>query len=244
MFLNEMPQVRRAGSMLRLGLYSFCVVSFLNYVVPVLLGVMGPWVFVLSWALSAAVVWYVVRALGRLTPDPRGYLRRFGFAPAVVLVLVALFYFFKLIPPVPLSMQYAGIFRAVEREGDRYKLTYQKPPWYKPWVRDNRHFKARPGDNIYCFTRVFAPRRFAHQIYIRWFSQNASGKWIARDRIPLVVSGGRGEGFRGLAMKSNYEPGNWRVDIETQDGRALGGVRFYVEPDDSTEQREYISRLM
>ncbi len=245
MFLNEMPQVRKAGSMMRLGLYSFCVVSFMNYLLPVLIGRMGNLIFAASWLLSVGIVAVVLKFLAGLTPEPGRYLRRYGFAPAAVLVVVAVFYVEKLIPPVPLSMQYAGIFQSVERAGGEFKLVYQKPPWYKFWVKDNRDFKARPGDTLYCFTRVFAPRRFTHQIFIRWLSKDpVSGKWVSHDRIPLSISGGRGEGFRGDAAKSNYEPGEWRVDIETEDGRALGGVRFRIENDASMEPRELVTRVM
>ena len=80
MFLNEMPQVRKAGSMMRLGLYSFCVVSFLNYLVPVLIGRMGDWIFLLSWLMSVGIVSVVVRFLASLTSEQRSYMRRYGFA--------------------------------------------------------------------------------------------------------------------------------------------------------------------
>lgn len=245
MFLNEMPQVRKAGSMMRLGLYSFCVVSFMNYLIPVLVGHMGGLIFTLSWLLSAVLITLLVRYLAFLSLDRSTYLSHHGWAPGLVLIIVAIFYVGKLIPPVPLSMQYAGIFQSVEKEGTQYKLTYEKPAWYKFWVKDNRDFKARPGDVVHCFTRIFAPRRFTHQIYIRWFSKDvSSGKWIARDRIPLTVTGGRGEGFRGEVAKSNYEPGDWRIDIETADGRALGGLKFHIETDPSNEPRDMQVRWM
>jgi hypothetical protein len=245
MFLNEMPQVRKAGSMMRLGLYSFCVVSFLNYLIPVLIGRMGTLIFILSWSVSVAAVGFVIYFLSRLTPDPARYVRRYSLAPMAVLIIVAVFYAAKLIPPVPLSMQYAGVFHSVERNGSVFTLEYEKPAWYKFWVKDDRDFKARPGDVVYFFTRVFAPRRFTSQIYIRWLSKDpATGTWVSHDRIPLGITGGRGEGFRGEAAKANYAPGEWRVDVESADGRALGGVNFQIENDASTGTRTLLSRAM
>lgn len=245
MFANEMPQIRRAGSVMRLGLYAFCVVSFLNYLIPVIVGRMGWALFAFAWFLSVGITGALIRWLARRMPEPKRAYWRMGWSPGVIMLLIAFLYTQKLIPPVPLSMQYAGIYQNVAREGDRFKLTYQKPPWYKFWRHDDRNFKARPGDRVYCFTRVFAPRRFTHQIYLRWYKKDeTSGEWTPTDRIPLSISGGRDEGFRGYGMKSNYEPGRWRVDVETTDGRALGGAHFKIAADSSVDDREWKVRWM
>ena len=74
MGLNEVPRIRRAGYTLRLGLYGFCVLSFLTYFIPIVLGRIDGWVFLLSLLSSAAVVWQVTRWLACLAeaqPDWR-----------------------------------------------------------------------------------------------------------------------------------------------------------------------------
>lgn len=245
MFANEMPQLRKAGSVMRLGLYAFCMVSFLNYLFPVIVGRMGTALFMLAWLVTAAAVGALINYLSKMTSDPPRARLRLGWSPAAVMVIVASLYSMKLIPPVPLSMQFAGVFHAVEREGDRFKLTYEKQPWYRFWRHDDRAFQARPGDQIHMFTRVFAPRRFTHRIYLRWYKKSdANGEWVATDRIPLAINGGRDEGFRGYGSKSNYDPGRWRVDVETEDGRTLGGVHFTVKTNNETSERSWKTRWM
>lgn len=244
MFVNEMPQLRQRGYRMRVGLYAFCVLSYLNYLLPVLIGRMGAWVFILALTLSIGAIAVLIKRLARMETEPEKAQRRLAAAPAFVLILIAALYFLKWIPPVPLSMQYAGIYHGVVRQGDHYELTHRKWPWYQFWRGDDRPFLALPGDAIHCFVRVFGPRGFREQIYLHWkFRADDRKPYATADRIPLSIYGGRGKGFRGYSAKGNYQPGDWRVDVETSDGRTLGGVDFVVRTEHDP-QRELKIRSM
>jgi hypothetical protein len=245
MVANEMPQVRRLKSLLRLGLYAFCLISYLNYLFPILIGRMGDWVFTLSWILSVGLIYALLKKLASLHPEPKKACVRLGWSPVLVLVLVAVFYFNKWIPPVPLSLQFAGIFRNVEPQPGGYRLTYLKPPWTRFWRESEPVFLAREGDRVYFFTRIFGPSRFEHRVFLRWeLKDPGRNRWITSDRIPLPIKGGRNEGYRGYTYKENYQPGEWRVEVETEDGRVLGGVVFRIEKDPSIEERVFLERWM
>lgn len=245
MVANEMPQIRKWGTQLRLGLYAFCIVSYLNYLLPVLVGRMGWHVFLLGWAFAVGVTFQVLKKLASYSADSTSALKQMGRAPAIVLLLVLTLYSLKLIPPVPLSLQHLGIYRNVEKTGSTYVLTKRVPKWYAFWRTDNRVFPARAGDEIYSFVSVFAPRRFSHSIYIRWSFYNPVKKeWLTADRLPIALAGGRKDGFRGFTRKEHYEPGNWRVEVETEDGRVLGSKSFVVEADASTGERRLKNFLL
>ena len=240
MVLNEVPRVRQAGSPLRMGLYAFCVLSFLNYFIPILLGRIGGWVFLLALVLSAIVVWQVTRWLAPHDGNRRLARRRLFAPAAAVLVLIGLLYAGRLIPPVPLSVQFQGIYHDVRREDGGYTLVYPEPPAWRWWRRDSRPFERRAGDRLHYFARVFAPSGFRHRVVIRWELYDGSrGGWVTTDRIPLSVVGGRNEGYRGVAVKSNFAPGEWRVTAETEDGRAIATLTFEVENDAETGERAW-----
>lgn len=244
MVANELTAVQRASRRLRLGLHAFCVASFLNYLLPVLLGRMGDGVFAMALGLtllfSAGLlfwVWRITRSIGLL--------RSLACPPAAVLGMMGLFYALRWIPPVPLSMQFGGIFHHVGRKADRFELTYRKPPWYRFWRKDDRAFAARPGDRVYCFVRVFAPTHFTHTINLRWRVWDPEDRnYATSDKIPLEIRGGRGEGYRGFAFKANHRPGRWRVDVETSQGRLIGTIPFRIEADTDEGPRDWKIRKM
>jgi len=242
MAVNEVPRIRRLGHPLRLGLYAFCVVSFLTYFIPIVLGRIDGSVFALSLVISAALVWPMAGLLVGSAPDQAARRTRL-FAPALgVLALIGGLYALRLIPPVPLSVQFQGIYHDVRRQDGTFTLVYAKPGRQPFWRHDARPFAARPGDRLFYFARVFAPAGFHHRVLIRWEVFDAArGRWTTTDQIPFQVSGGRAEGFRGTAVKVNFAAGRWRVTAETEDGRALATLTFRVQYDRATGNRAWVT---
>lgn len=239
---NEMPQVRRAGHRLRLGLYAFCVLSFLNYFVPIVIKRMGGWVFLLALLLSLGVLWLVAGRLVVRLPEAPAERRRLFVPAALVCGVIALLYVLRLIPPVPLSVTFQGIYHDVKRHQSGYTLVYETPPVWAFWRHDSRPFHARPGDRVHYFMRVFAPAGFEQKIFARWEVKEDDGEWRTTDRIDLpVVRGGRTDGFRTFSRKSTFRPGRWRVTAETEDGRAIATTGFRIEADAGEDERVWRS---
>lgn len=256
---NELPVFRERGPIVRFALLSLCMTTYFAMLLPILLGFLSPWLFVAAVTLSCAAIGWLLRTLYRSTGDARSIGQRVA-APALGMqgLLVAA-YFTGIIPPVPLSVQFIGIYHEVvppTREEARaslqeagmagaprttpaYELKHQRP-WWKVWQHGDQDFRARPGDVVYCFARVFAPNGFRDAIYVHWWTQSPKGAWDDQGRAQLSISGGRGAGFRAFATKKNYQPGRWRVEIETEDGRDIGVIHFNLKNDSSTEGRTFV----
>jgi DUF2914 family protein len=313
---NELPVFRERGPIVRFALLSLCLTSYLALLLPILLGFLSKWLFVTAVVLACGALVWLVRSLSRWTGDAP-LIRRHVAGPAFGMqALLVAVYFAGAIPPVPLSVQFIGIYHEVvppgaqqqpepgpsligaslaggslpdgslsggspaesapegsvpdgsapdesvpgesvpdgsvsggsppggsvtpprtPRTAGAYLLKHERP-WWKLWQNGDQHFLARPGDVVYCFARVFAPNRFRDAIYVHWWLKGRRG-WVDQGRAQLNISGGRGDGFRAFATKKNYQPGRWRVEVETDDGRDIGVIHFDLVNDLSTNVRDF-----
>ena len=93
--------------------------------------------------------------------------------------------------------------------------------------------------SIYYYTQIYSPARISGTIFIHWFFSDNKNKWQPLDRIALKVVGGRKEGYRGYASKANYQPGQWRVQVETESGQEISRLSFNVQSVDKNPNRTF-----
>jgi hypothetical protein len=219
---NELPRFKALGVPFKFALLALCLLSFAAVVVPIFAGSIGLGVFLLSMLAGAAPL----AALGwqlRSRGARRGILVPLG----LVLVGFLAAYLLRVIPPVPLSIPYIGIYHGVERTAGGFRLSHERP-WWRFWHNGDQRFAAQPGDRVYVFFRVFSPANFSDQVLLRWY-RRLPGGWALQDSIPIRIVGGREEGFRGYGFKSNHAPGSWKIQVETTDAREIGRIYFELE---------------
>ena len=218
---NELKRIKTLGLPFKFALAGLCLLSFAVCVVPIIFGSIGVAVFLTSMLAGS-----VPLAVVGFTARPKDAARRQILVPlGCALILFLTFYFFRLIPPVPLSIPFIGVYHNVERTEAGYRLTHERPAW-RLWHNGDQSFVARPGDRVYVYFRVFSPARFSEQLEMRWHWKDPVRGWTLHDTIPIRIVGGREQGFRGYAFKSRYQPGEWKVQVETADGREIGRVYF------------------
>ena len=225
---NEFLRNRLSNLRLLVALYALACFSFFTFFLPVMIGRMGTWVFLIGAILSVAVTLRVVHLIYQRNPERSQNEALMVGGPAVVLIGVLVgFYFLNWIPPVPLSMKFGGMYREVQKQNDHFVLSYDRA-WYQVWKQSQYPFPA--NEPIYCFTAVFAPVALDTTVFHHWYYRAKSGKPFAHaDRIPIKIAGGREGGYRAYTFKQRLDPGDWRVDVETEDGRVIGRVSVMVE---------------
>jgi hypothetical protein len=215
--------------------YSFALTSYLAYLFPTMAGQLDAKLFVAAVLISSGAtlsLWWVAR---RFSHDQDWNARKGAVPGLAIQALLLALYIADAVPPVPLSLTGIAIAHNVEWQGPRVRIETESPPW-KFWAHGDTEFKARPGDRVFVFAKVFAPKGFRDALKVRWEVKHPSRGWERSDLIPLTITGGERD-WRGFAYKQNYRPGSWRVTIETDEGRPVGSIRFTITEDLSTEER-------
>lgn len=244
LLVNELPRFHNLGLGFKFALLSLCVISYFSYVVPIGTGRVGFLPLLLTVLASGAVMAFITWLYAK-KGLPVETLRRQVIRPSLLVMVVFLgLYWLRWIPPVPISVQYMGIYHSVGRDNEgRYTLSHERP-WWRFWHHGDQKFLAQPGDRIFAFARIFSPTSFNDQVQLHWLMKDPRHGWQTMDKIQFPIRGGRDEGFRGYAYKSNYQVGSWRVQVETLDGHEIGRIYFTVETVPATEApREFQTDL-
>lgn len=238
--LNEMSLVQKGKLSIKVALFVLCLFSYFSLLVPTALGFVGWIPFLLSLFLTMAVIYGLFQFLRKVILDLK-LLKQWLVQPGLaVLAFFTFFYAMGWVPPVPLSIKNIGIYHQVSVENGQYQLKFEREFW-KFWQNGAQDFIARPNDKIIIFTSIVAPKRFDDQIIFHWSLYNNKKGWITQDKIPITIKGGREKGFRGYGVKQNFTTGEWRVLVETTNGREIGRIYFVVnkvdEPRDESQMR-------
>ncbi len=239
MLANEFPKIQALGLPVRVILFNICMISFFSFVYPILFGHVGLLPFWLG-ILSSAGVMFLVWKLNFQTHGSQ-LLRKHVLLPSMVIhALFILGYFTSLIPPVPVAVKKIGVYYEVEKTDGKYLGKHLRPYW-KFWAKGSQDFEARVGDKVFILLAIFSPGHFEDKVYLKWYYDHPKLGWHLEDTIPLSILGGRDEGFRGFGSKQFYTVGDWKVVVETSDGREVGRIALSIHQDPSSEARVFLT---
>jgi hypothetical protein len=211
------------------SVYNFVMLSYFSVLLPFVLRSLSGWIFILSGILSTLIVVILVLLLTKISPQIEKQRLQILGAVLSVFVLMSAFYFFKLIPPLPLSIREAGIYHDIVRLKKDYTLVGEEETFWQGLL-PGQTIHASLSESVYAYTAIFAPADLSTVIYHRWeYKDPATGKWVERGLLSFTARGGRPEGYRGYTRKTGLNPGRWRVTVENSRGQVLGRLPFTVE---------------
>ena len=228
---NELFKKRYAQLSFQIGILYFALFSFAIFYLPILFGKIGAKIFLVSGVVSLVFIALFVVALFHFIPSRIIKAKNIllGSIGGVYLI-INVFYFSNIIPPIPLSLKESGVYHLVVRDssGD-YSILFEKPKWYVPFSEFNENVHVIAGNPVYFFSSVFAPTDLQTTILHKWqFFDEIKSEWIQTDLLQFSIEGGRGGGFRGYTIKRNIFPGKWRVDVVTERNQLLGRETFTI----------------
>jgi hypothetical protein len=225
---NEKLKRRLALLDFQLSFFFLSLFSFAIFIVPVLVHAIGRLVFLLSGGISLGLLWLFLKALEAVGGEALARRRAPTAYVATIFLAINALYFLNLIPPIPLSLQDAGVDYSVARTaGGDYLVQTEDQGWLR-FFRLAIRIHEVPGAPLYVYSAVFSPTALNTDIVHEWQAYDPRRGWLTTDRIALPVRGGRGGGYRTYSTKRGVWPGAWRVNVETPTGAILGRVRFNV----------------
>ena len=205
--------------------------SFLIFYIPVLFGIIGPYIFLASGATSLVVIAGFLYLQFYLTPElVRAEFMLIARSIAAIFVVFNILYFTGAIPPLPLALKEAGVYHDVVRRDNGYRLLGETERWYASLFPQSAIFHRAAGESAYVFTAIFAPAGLSTTIVHEWQRYDESARaWVTEETVPFFIIGGREAGYRGYSVKNDTMPGRWRVNVITEFGQVIGRVQFLIE---------------
>jgi hypothetical protein len=225
---NEVFRDYRTHLAFQTVLFFFALYGYLIFGLPLSFGVLGPKTFLESTGLAIGIFGLFLFLLSLA-----GWQRlKQTFSLIVlgacgILAVITISYFTALIPPIPLTLQDAGIYHTLVREKGGYTVSAEHAPaWWHFRTPTIHHV---PGTPLFAYSSIFAPGAFTASVAHRWELYDAGKKqWVTKAFIPFPLAGGRKNGYRGYSEILDAQPGQWRVTIETVNGQVIGRIRFTV----------------
>lgn len=214
----------------QISVYFTVLFSFLIFFLPVIFHKIGPFMFLLSGALSVLLITLFLMLFSRVFPEiVRRDQTAIARSVAAIFVVFNVLYFSNAIPPLPLALKDAGVYHSIARTSGSYTLTFEPVPWYESYLRFNTLFHRAPGEPVVVWSAIFAPSGLSTTVFHQWQRyDDERGGWVTTSTLSYPINGGRDGGYRGYTMRYDIEAGKWRVNVITPHGQIIGRVSFEV----------------
>jgi hypothetical protein len=217
---NEFLEEHYAWLPLSWSMFGLCAILLFNFLLPCLVGSIHAIWFYLSTVLGVALTHWLYNK----THTKAGKIIPVWLIAGVLMTA----YSFDWIPPVPLVKQEVVFGTHFQKSGKSFVLQIDRVAWWELWKYNSSNLYMTQGEAVYCVSAVFAPGGLSTKLFHRWQFHDLKRGWVTTSRIGFSLNGGRQKGFRGFTYIQNWQAGEWRVAIETEDARTLSVDEFNI----------------
>lgn len=213
--------------------------------IPVFIKELNTDIFILSGIVSLACTLTLIIIIYRSSSSTRTEIHKGKLILMVSIIYssISLFYFFKLIPPVPLALNSGIVAHDIQLENGKYIVSYETDEWYVFWRDHSLEYIHEPNEKIYVFSSIFAPTALEKTIFHRWkWYNNQTENWELMEDIGYDITGGRDGGYRGYTYKQNLKLGIWKVEVLTEEELVLGVVDFEIIVDPTRQPKGIVQK--
>ena len=227
---NEVFKDKYTRPLYHLSVFFIALFSFSIFFIPVLIKHMGALVFLLSGFITLLITAGFLWVLRKINADEFEQIKtKTTRTLLTIFILFNILYFTNVIPPLPLSLKDSGIYHNIERSGNNFIISAQKPRWFRFLSDFATEIELPPGKPLYAYSAIFAPTNLETTILHRWsYRDPQKHEWVTIVNIPFPITGGREDGYRGFTFSQNVWPGRWRLDVITEREQLLGRTEFEV----------------
>ncbi|NEV92906.1 DUF2914 domain-containing protein [Psychroflexus sp. YR1-1] len=231
LFANEFLKKKISNKYLQFSVYFFISFTFFAFMIPVFIKEINTAIFIISGLVSLGSTLALIVFIYTSSPSTRAEISLKKLVSLIFFLYIStnVFYYFRLIPPVPLAMEKGLVAHDIQIKDNKYVLTYESGDWYIFWRSHQIDFHRLDDESVYVFTSIFAPTDLNTSVFHRWKWYNPETEnWEVTEDIGFEVTGGRGLGFRGYTFKNNLMEGQWKVQVITEQELIIGVVDFVI----------------
>lgn len=205
----------------------FLLFTYSIVALPLIIRSINQIIFVLSGIMSLILIFLYILLLQTSIPSLfKNRLKHVYVVIISVFLIMNVFYFTNIIPPIPLALKDSGVYKSVTRVNSEYEFVNFNSKF--SFTQFKTQYSIPAGTPVYFYSSVFAPVKFNQKIVHEWQKKNSEGDWIKVSVVPFNIQGGSINGYRGYTISSQITKGEWRVLVKTSTGQVLGGETFLV----------------
>ncbi len=214
--------------LVQIGTVYILLFTYLILLTPLIVRAINAWVFILSGILSLIFIFaYIILFklhIPKLIREKEKYIITLISG---IFLIINVFYFSNIIPPIPLILKETGIYKQVKREKTDYSfLSFEKDFSFK---KLSYVYTIPQNSQVFFYSSVYAPINFKQKIVHEWQEKDSNNNWETISKVPFPIIGGSSIGYRGYTISNKIDGGEYRVVVKTERGQVLGIYKFFVK---------------